>query len=252
MSYNSDETSPHMKVAFFDLDGTLLDGDTDVMWSDVLTSKGVFTASAAEEFKQAYSSGEHDAEGFVARFLSPIATCGLESCELWREETLREHVIPNLSPRMLLEIEAHRARGHELVLATATNEFLVLPIAAHLNIPHVLASPAEQINGAYTGEIGGPACFRAEKLRRAEAWVKQRRQEWSSVESWFYSDSRHDLPLLQAVTHAVTVSPDETLTEHAARAEWPVISIRSKDQTSSFGEPKDTGASHQPGDDSSN
>lgn len=241
-----------MKVAFFDLDGTLLDGDTDVMWSDVLTSKGVFTASAAEEFKLAYSSGQHNAEEFVARFLSPIATCGLQSCELWRDETVRGHVIPNLSQRMLREIEAHRERGHELVLATATNEFLVKPIADHLRIDHLLASPAEKVSGDYTGRIGGPACFREEKRRRAEAWVNERGLEWSSVESWFYSDSRHDLPLLQTVSHPFTVSPDKDLAEHAAKEAWPVISIRSSDPASSFDKPEDSSASHRPSDDSSN
>lgn len=242
-----DET---MKVAFFDLDGTLLDGDTDVMWSNVLTSKGVFEASAAEEFKRAYSSGEHDADDFVARFLSPIRDFGLERCEAWLEETLREHVIRSLSPKLLIELEAHRARGHELVLATATNEFLVMPIAARLRIAHVLASPAETANGEYTGLIGGPACFREEKLRRAQAWVIERGHEWSSVESWFYSDSRHDLPLLTAVSHPVAVSPDKELADHAESEAWPVISIRSSDPTSSFHKPKDSGTRCDASDDS--
>ena len=228
-----------MKVAFFDLDGTLLDGDTDVMWSGVLTSKGVFTEADAEEFQRAYSSGQMDAEAFVARFLSPITLCGLARCEEWREETLREHVIPKLSQRMRREIEAHRERGHELVMATATNEFLVRPIAAHLGIEHVLASPAERDKGQYTGAIGGLACFREEKLKRAEAWLNERGQDWSSAETWFYSDSRHDLPLLKAVSHPFVVSPDEDLQRHASQHSWPMITLSSSDPASSFDEPKD-------------
>ena len=239
-----------MKVAFFDLDGTLLDGDTDVMWSHVLTSKGVFTADAAEEFQRAYSSGQHDAAGFVARFLSPIRDHGLKKCAEWLEETLSEHVIPKLSTRLIHELNLHRTLGHELVLATATNEFLVAPIAAHLEIGEVLASPAERVAGDYTGLIGGAPCFRDEKLRRARAWVEERGHSWSSAETWFYSDSKHDLPLLNAVTHPIAVSPDDELAAHAVREAWPVISIRSDEPTSALNKPEHSSASDNSSDDS--
>jgi HAD superfamily hydrolase (TIGR01490 family) len=239
-----------MKVAFFDLDGTLLDGDTDVMWSHVLTSKGVFSAEAADEFQRAYSSGQHDAAGFVARFLAPIRDCGLDKCTEWREETLRQHVIPHLSQKIIHELNSHRALGHELVLATATNEFLVAPIAAHLAIGEVLASPAERVAGDYTGLIGGAPCFKEEKLRRARAWVEERGHSWSSTETWFYSDSQHDLPLLSAVTHPIAVSPDDELAAHALREAWPVVSIHSGEPTSTLDKPEHSSTSDSSSDDS--
>jgi len=213
-----------MKAALFDLDGTLLRGDTDVMWGEVLTAHGVFDPATSVEFERAYSSGELDAEGFVARFLSPIAEHGQEACERWLKETLEERVFPQLSQSMLEVLEDHRERGHELVLATATNEFLVRPIAAHLNIPWVLASPAEEVQGRYTGLPSGPACFRQEKLRRARRWLEERGQSLTSSELWFYSDSRHDLPLLEAVQHPCAVDPDEELATIAQERAWPIIS----------------------------
>ena len=212
-----------MQLALFDLDGTLLDGDTDVLWGEALARHGVFDPETTAEFQRRYAAGDFDANDFVARFLAPIQTHGHAACSTWLGELLQEHLYPALSPRLLDTLADHRAKGHELILATATNEFLTRPIAQHLGIPHLLASPAEHTDGIYTGQTSGPACFGPEKLARATAWLRARDAAWESIESWFYTDSIHDLPLLKAVTHPVAVDPDAKLLEHASKAGWPIV-----------------------------
>ena len=212
-----------MNVALFDLDGTLLKGDTDVLWGEVLTRHDAFDPKTTDEFKRGYASGELDADDFVARFLSPLAVHGHEDCQRWREELLTDHVFPLLSERVLKALEQHRSNGHELILATATNEFLTQPIAAHLNIPHLLASPAERVDGVFTGKPAGPACFRGGKLRYATEWLASKGETWGSARSWFYSDSINDLPLLEAVHHSVVVDPDPNLAAVARDRGWSVI-----------------------------
>jgi HAD superfamily hydrolase (TIGR01490 family) len=212
-----------MNVAFFDLDGTLLDGDTDVLWGQVLSEHGVFDPETTAAFQSGYSSGNLDAEDFVARFLSPLSEHGEEACQPWLRELLEDHVFPSLRAEALERLEWHRQSGHELVLATATNEYLTSPIAEHLQIPHLLASPAEKIHDRYTGQPAGPACFRAEKLRYATDWLGRRGLEWGQVTSWFYSDSIHDLPLLEAVQNAVAVAPDEDLLSLATDRGWEIL-----------------------------
>jgi len=213
-----------MNVAFFDLDGTLLKGDTDVLWGGVLSNHGVFDPETTAEFQRDYSSGELDAEDFVERFLSPIKEHGHEACLPWLEELLEQHVYPSFREETLERLGQHRSKGHALVLATATNEFLTRPIAAHLQIPHLLASPAEIVNGRYTGRPNGPACFREEKLRYATEWLKAKGASWGNVTAWFYSDSVHDLPLLEAVQNPVAVEPDMALRKIALDRDWEILS----------------------------
>jgi HAD superfamily hydrolase (TIGR01490 family) len=212
-----------MNVAFFDLDGTLLDGDTDVLWGDVLTEHGVFDPETTAAFQRGYASGEFDPEDFVARFLSPIKEHGHDACLPWLRELLDHHVLPSLRSEALERLAWHRTKGHELVLATATNEFLTRPIAEHLQIPHLLASPAEQINGKYTGRPAGPACFRSAKLHYVRKWSEDAGHELEQTNSWFYSDSIHDLPLLEAVKTPVAVSPDDALAALAFERGWEII-----------------------------
>ena len=118
-----------MNIALFDLDGTLLEGDTDVLWGELLTRYEAFDPQTTAEFQQRYTTGDLDADDFVARFLSPLTIHGEPACRRWLEELLTEQIFPRLSPRVLEAMEKHRAEGHELVLATATNEFLTAPIA---------------------------------------------------------------------------------------------------------------------------
>lgn len=212
-----------MSIALFDLDGTLLEGDTDVLWGELLTRHEVFDPQTTAEFQQRYTTGDLDADDFVARFLSPLAVHGEPACRRWLEELLTEQIFPRLSSRVLEAMEKHRAEGHELVLATATNEFLTAPIATHLNISHLLASPAEQVEGVFTGRPAGPACFRVGKLDYATEWLATRGKAWDTVEAWFYSDSINDLPLLDAVQHPVAVDPDPQLAAIAEDQGWPVL-----------------------------
>ena len=212
-----------MKIALFDLDGTLLEGDTDFLWGDLLTREGAFDPETTASFQEGYLAGDLNADDFVERILSPLKLYGHETCVAWRNTLMAEHILPALRPSALDRLEWHRERGDELVLATATNEFLTQPVASYLGIPHLIASPAARQGADFTGERAGPACFREEKLRYVESWLATRGLNLKSVEAWFYSDSINDLPLLDAVHHPVAVAPDEKLADHATANGWELI-----------------------------
>ena len=212
-----------MKIALFDLDGTLLEGDTDVLWGELLTREDAFDHETTASFQEGYAAGDLNADDFVERFLSPLKLYGHEACVAWRSTLLAEHILPALRRSALDRLEWHRERADELVLATATNEFLTEPVASHLGIPHLIASPAARRGSEFTGERAGPACFREEKLRYVESWLGARGHTLKSAETWFYSDSINDLPLLDAVHHPVVVAPDERLGELATAKGWELI-----------------------------
>jgi len=134
---------------------------------------------------------------------------------------------PIMLPKGRELIEHHRAQGHELVIVTATNSFVTAPIAQELGVAHLIATEPEHQGGEFTGKVAGTPSFRDGKVKRLEEWLQSRGRGWAEVaESWFYSDSLNDLPLLSRVTHPVAVDPDDTLRAHALENGWPVISLR--------------------------
>lgn len=217
-----------MNLAIFDLDNTLLNGDSDYSWGCFLANIGVVDGreyrQTNEQFYRQYREGTLDIHAFLEFALKPLAENPLENLLRWRSQFMEECIEPMILPKGEVLIAEHRAQGHLPMIITATNRFVTEPIAARLGIEHLLATDAEMRDNAYTGRIQGIPCFQAGKIRRLEEWLTTRQVR--PDETWFYSDSHNDIPLLEQVTHPVAVDPDAALAEHANHMNWPVISLR--------------------------
>ena len=217
-----------MPLAAFDLDNTLLAGDSDYFWGRFLCEQGIVEAEAyAREnrrFYEQYETGNLDIYEFLAFQLAPLARHEMDQLHAWRETFLTRHIDPIITPASLRLIERHRARGDTLLIITATNRFITGPIAERLGVPHLLATEPEQREGRYTGRAAGVPCFQEGKVTRLQTWLEER--DANLAGSWFYSDSHNDLPLLERVDHPTAVDPDPTLTRIARERRWPILTLR--------------------------
>jgi HAD superfamily hydrolase (TIGR01490 family) len=215
-------------LALFDLDNTLLRGDSDHAWGEYLAEIGAVDAERFrrdnDRFYAAYVEGTLDIYEFLEQHqLRPLAQYDRATLDNWRAGFMTAKILPLITPAARALVEKHRAQGHTLVIITATNRFITAPIAAAFGIPHLLATEPEEVNGQFTGRVAGTPCYRDGKVTRLQAWLAEHGETLGG--SWFYSDSHNDLPLLSVVMHPVAVNPDATLRDHAARAGWPVITI---------------------------
>lgn len=218
-----------MRLALFDLDNTLLAGDSDFEWAQFLIEKGVLDREVYEARNQAfydqYKAGALDIHEFLDFQLRPLSRHPRVQLDVWHREFMARRIVPRVAagaPELL-----RRHAEHVCVIVTATNSFVTAPIAAHLGVPHLIATEPEVAGGEFTGRPYGTPSFREGKVARLEQWLTERGRTWADVEeSWFYSDSLNDLPLLRRVHHPVAVDPDPTLKAHAKDRGWPVISLR--------------------------
>ncbi len=217
-----------MSLAIFDLDNTLLDGDSDYLWGQFLVELGVVDGreyeAANQRFYEAYKAGSLDIQAFLAFALAPLARHEPARLRAWRTRFMEEKIQPIVLARGLDLIDRHRGQGHTLLIITATNRFVTQPIAEILGVPHLLATEPEQDSGRYTGRPAGIPCFREGKVARLETWLSETGETLDS--SWFYSDSHNDLPLLERVRHPVAVNPDRRLADHARERGWPILDLR--------------------------
>ncbi len=217
-----------MSLAIFDLDNTLLSGDSDYLWGQFLVEAGIVDAEYYERenqrFYNAYLEGSLDIEEYLTFALEPLAAYDLEALFAWRERFVRTHIRPILRTKALTLLDRHREAGDTLLIITATNRFITQPIAELLGVPNLLATEVERENGRFTGRSLGTPCFRHGKIQRLAAWLDETGHTLD--ESWFYSDSHNDLPLLGQVTYPVAVDPDEILYRHARERDWRIISLK--------------------------
>lgn len=217
-----------MGIALFDLDNTLLADDSDYLWGCFLVEQGIVDGRTYEatnqRFYDQYKAGVLDIHEFLDFQLRPLAEHPMAVLEGWRQRYLEEKIEPILLPKAQALIEKHRLAGDRLAIITATNRFLTAPIARLYGIDELLATTPEISNGRYTGKITGVPCFREGKVTLLQDWLLQ--NETTLDDSWFYSDSHNDLPLLEKVSNPVAVDPDEILERHALDNGWPVISLR--------------------------
>jgi HAD superfamily hydrolase (TIGR01490 family) len=220
-----------MRLALFDLDNTLLAGDSDYEWGQFLVDQGVLSRADYEaqnaRFYEQYKAGTLDIHQYLGFALGPLAAHAPEELARWHEAFMRERVRPMLLPRALELVARHVAAGELCAVVTATNSFVTAPIAREIGVPHLVATEPERVAGRFTGRVSGTPCFREGKLACVDEWLAGLGRRFEDfADSRFYSDSHNDLPLLARVRHAVAVDPDAALAAEAARRGWPVISLR--------------------------
>lgn len=220
-----------MNLALFDLDNTLLAGDSDFEWAQFLISCGVLDREVHEAKNQAfyddYKAGTLDIRAFLAFQLAPLARHERSQLDAWHREFLDTRIRPIIGTAARNLVRRHLAAGDLCAMVTATNSFVTGPICREFGIPHLVATIPACEGGRFTGQPRGEPAFREGKIARVDAWLESLGL-WrgSFAESWFYSDSLNDLPLLLQVDHPVAVDPDATLRAHAATHNWPILSLR--------------------------
>lgn len=217
-----------MQLALFDLDNTLIAGDSDYSWGEFLVRAGKVDPdsyrAANARFYEDYRRGQLDIHAYLRFALAPLATTEPAELAALRERFMAEVIDPLWLPRAERLILSHRDRGHRPVIVTATNRFVVEPICLRLGIPDIIATEPELVGGRFTGAVAGEPSFGPGKLSRMRLWLAEQRLTLAG--SHFYSDSVNDLPLLEAVEYPVAVDPDAALAEIARQRGWPIISLR--------------------------
>jgi len=217
-------------LALFDLDYTLLSGDSDYAWTQFLIEIGALERTEYEakndRFYQDYQEGKLDLGAFLEFQLAPLARYTRAQLEQWLAEYVRTKVQPMIRPKGLDLVRRHLTAGDLCAIVTSTNEFITAPIAREFRVEHLLATELEIRDGRFTGKFSGTPSYREGKVLRVAEWLGGRGETLASFpESWFYSDSRNDLPLLECVTRPVAVNPDDTLRGEASARGWQIISL---------------------------
>ncbi len=235
-----------MALAMFDLDNTLIAGDSDHAWLEFLFERDLYPRShnsvdghpssparnateahlinQSEYFYRCYQQGRLDTDQWFRFALLPYSHYPKAQLEEWREEYVRTKIMPMVLSKATALIESHRTNSDQLLIVSATNEFLVSAVANLYGIDDYLATRLESNNGKYTGAISGIPCLREGKVTYVSEWCKQRKLSIDTA--YFYSDSHNDIPLLQCVRHPIAVDPDDHLHDYARSRNWQVMSLR--------------------------
>jgi HAD superfamily hydrolase (TIGR01490 family) len=218
-------------LALFDLDNTLLSGDSDYEWGQFLIDQGILDRSQYEAqnnvFFEQYKAGTLDIHAYLEFALGTLARHTSGELSAWRTEFMESRIRPMIGRRALELARKHLDAGDVCAVVTATNSFVTEPIARAFGIRHLIATEPEREGGRFTGRVAGTPCFREGKIVRVNAWLAGLGTPLEAyARSTFYSDSLNDLPLLSLVKEPVAVDPDPMLAAEALRRGWPVISLR--------------------------
>tara|TARA_B100000676_G_C17852397_1_gene718846 strand:- start:240 stop:899 length:660 start_codon:yes stop_codon:yes gene_type:complete len=215
-------------LAIFDLDHTLLSGDSDHAWGQFLVDRGLVDPEVHQRrndhFYEQYKAGSLDIHEYLEFAMRPLTEYDADHMHAERDIFLNDRIEPLVSQKARDLIRHHEERGDTLLIITATNGFVTYPIAERLGIAHIIAPHPEVIDGRYTGKTVGIPSFQDGKVTRLKSWMEEHQHDMQG--SYFYSDSHNDLPLLRLVDHPVAVDPDPTLQAEAEANGWPVISLR--------------------------
>ena len=217
-----------MRLALFDLDNTLLCGDSDHAWGDYLCERGILDGIAYkarnDAFYQDYLAGRLNIQDYLNFSLEILGRTEMAQLDQWHREFMRDCVEPIVLAKGEALLAQHRAAGDKLLIITATNRFVTAPIAARLGVDTLLATECEMADGRYTGRTTDVPCYKEGKVTRLNRWLAE--NSMSLEGSCFYSDSINDLPLLEQVSRPVAVDPDPKLRAEAEQRDWPIISLR--------------------------
>lgn len=217
-----------MSLAIFDLDNTLLAGDSDYLWGQFLIKKGLvdsqFYEKENQRFYDEYNAGTLDIFEFLRFSLKPLSEHSMDYLQALRADFIEQDIHKIMLDKALALVKSHADNGDTLMIITATNRFVTEPIAKLFGIEYLLATDPEIKNGVYTGNVAGQPCFQAGKVDRLNEWLSTTQHNLEG--SWFYSDSHNDLPLLKQVTHPVAVDADEQLRQYATQHQWPLLTLR--------------------------
>lgn len=220
-----------LDLAIFDLDNTLLAGDSDYQWGEFLIDIGVVDraahASINDQFYADYKLGKLDINAFLEFQLRPLSKNSRAQLDAWHLQFMQTKIQPMMTEKSRALVEKHRANGDLLLIITATNSFVTGPIAKAFGIPNLIGTVPEDVLGEFTGKVVGTPSFQQGKIVRLNEWLAERGQTLSDFgTTWFYSDSHNDLPLMKLVDKPFAVNPDPVLEAYAVEQAWPIISLR--------------------------
>lgn len=218
-------------IALFDLDNTLLAGDSDYNWSIFLIGEGLLDEKTHhdrnEQFYQDYKNGTLDIYAFLKFQLQPLAQHPKAFLDELHQKYMEKVIRPMMTQKAQALVNEHKANGDLCMVITATNSFVTKPIASAYGIEHLIGTDPEMVDGEFTGGVSGTPSFQQGKVTRLNEWLAVKGQTLTDFEtSYFYSDSHNDLPLMKLVTNPVAVDADPTLTAYANEHQWPIISLR--------------------------
>lgn len=217
-----------MALAIFDLDNTLIAGDSDHGWGEFLVEQGLVDPTLFKEkndyYYEQYQSGNLDILEYLEFSLQPLTQYPLDKLHELRAQFVTDKILPIIPQKSRELLKRHKDQGDYLLIITATNLFVTEPIAQELGVDDIIATEPEMVNGQYTGKVAGIPSFQDGKVKRLTQWLEN--NGLSLAGSYFYSDSHNDLPLLQQVDYPVAVDADDTLTSVAKDKNWPIMSLR--------------------------
>lgn len=215
------------KLAIFDLDNTILAGDSDALWGQFIAQHGHVNKEEYERenlrFYEAYKAGTLDIYEFLAFSLKPLSQLDMAELSRLHQRFMQDCILPIISQQARNLVNQHREKGDVLLIITATNRFITAPIAKEFGIENLLATEAEIINNQYTGQVSGTPCFQEGKVTRLNEWLQQ--TGYTLEDSYFYSDSHNDIPLLEIVSYPIAVDPDTKLEEYALQKAWEILRL---------------------------
>ncbi len=217
-----------MTLALFDLDNTLLSGDSDYGWGCFLVEKNIVDKAQYEaanlNFFEQYQQGKLDIYEYSAFSFAPLANMSMDKLNALHREFMEQFIAPMMGEKARQLVQHHKDLGHTLLVITATNSFITGPIARAFGIDNLLATDPKIVNNRYTTEIDGIPCYKEGKVTRLNQWLSE--HDITLQGSYFYSDSSNDLPLMRLVDHPVAVDPDDELASFAEQSGWEIISLR--------------------------
>lgn len=218
-----------MKLTLFDLDHTLLNGDSDVLWCDFLITQGVLDrqsfAARNTDMEARYQAGTVGLEEFANFYVGTLAGRTRQEWEPFRQEFLQSHVVPRISRFAIGLVNRHLDAGDLVVMTTASNRFISELTAIYFDIEHLIATEAQLQDGIFTGRTTGILNMREGKVTRLHNWLTASGHHFKDFHSTAYSDSINDLPLLKAVNNPVAVNPDARLHAKALARKWEILHL---------------------------